>query len=876
MAAWRLFGKDVTAEQLPAELRSILAQMQRERVAFEALTNAAREAAQNVTQLTQPIADAQKTVSELQGRVKALERLVPVLATLDEQTEAVSKVQRRTETQLTHTSEDAKRLRGEIEELRGALEGALALKNDLAGFLELGGGFKALRMDADKLTAEVRDITQGFDRVRERQEELRRAGEGVATRLNAFEERQQQVHGGFATTESRVAALGQTLQELTQAAADAAQTKRQLGVLKSLADAVTQKVSALEQQREVVERATGQVTHLHDLMREVDAKIRKHEESAKGLGELEAKVLALRALHGDVLERTEEISARHDAAKRTDEELRGRLAALRDEVQRTVKRFELENQGLDAVTKRILDLRGGLTDMEARFKALDESSRTIADVRSRADGLASQLNGIAEHVADLETQAERVNTLEASAGRLGETVEDMTQRVARLEKARPAVEAALQDVASLKGTHETVKDAVEQVQMAESEIARAREGQASTKAWLTSATESVTALRGELASIEEMKPTVELVRADADRLSQSMAQIEARRQLVQDLNTRLSELATLGGQLEERTRGLLARMEGADERFIALAAHADEAARIEQGVPKAVATVERAERRVADVDAAVAGLEARAQNLEGLAERTRALGQELELRQGALDKATDQLGRVSQLREEAAAIAQALEERTGQLTGALATAGGRATEVTATLDDLESRAASLRFVQKRMAQFEERLAKWEAVDAHLTRALDQVTQRQATLDAMQADMHRLFEVAERTTDDVRSIAAAKEEVTQTRATLENVLSLVSHAHDAANGLEHRKREVEQAEERLGRAEALLDDIHSHLETLHGQKAFMDQVIEQAGSLAFHAKQAEALIATLREEREITDSVRAAVAQLRGEGVAKSA
>ncbi len=816
MAAWKLFGKEVTAEQLPAELRSILAQMQRERVAFEALVNAARDSAQNVSQLTQPIADAQKIVSELQGRVKALERLVPVLATLDEQTEAVSRVQRRTETQLTHTSDDAKRLRGEIEELRGAMEQALALKNDLAGFLELGGGFKALRMDADKLTAEVRDITQGFDRVRERQEELRRAG------------------------------------------------------------TVTQKIGALEQQREVVERATGQVTHLHDLMREVDAKIRKHEDSAKGLGELEAKVVALRALHGDVLERTEEISAHHDAAKRADEELRGRLAGLRDEVQRTVKRFELENQGLDAVSQRILDLRGGLTDMEARFKALDESSRTIADVRSRADGIATQLSGIAEHVGDLESQAERVNTVEASAGRLGATVEDMTQRVARLEKARPAVEAALQDVASLKGTHETVKDAIEQVQLAEGEIARAREGQASTKAWLASATESVGALRGELASIEEMKPTVELVRAESDRLSQSMAQIEARRQLVEGLNTRLSELATLGGQLEERTRGLLARMEGADERFLALAAHADEATRVEQVVPKAVATVERAERRVADVDAAVAALEARAQNLEGLAERTRALGQELELRQGALDKATDQLGRVSQLREEAAAIAQALEERTGQLTGALATAGGRATEVTATLDDLESRAASLRFVQKRMAQFEERLAKWEAVDSHLTRALDQVTQRQATLDAMQADMHRLFEVAERTVDDVRSIAAAKEEVTQTRATLENVLSLVSHAHDATNGLEHRKREVQQAEERLGRAEALLDDIHSQLETLHGQKAFMDQVIEQAGSLAFHAKQAEALIATLREEREITDRVRAAVAQLRGEGVAKSA
>src|SRR5438128_5565588 len=140
MAAWKLFGHETTAEQLPAELRSILAQMQRERVAFETLTNSARESGQHLTQLQQPIADAQKVVSELQTRVKALERLVPVLATLDQQTEAVARVQRRAETQLTETSEDAKRLRTEIDDLRGTFEQALALKNDLVGFLELGGG----------------------------------------------------------------------------------------------------------------------------------------------------------------------------------------------------------------------------------------------------------------------------------------------------------------------------------------------------------------------------------------------------------------------------------------------------------------------------------------------------------------------------------------------------------------------------------------------------------------------------------------------------------------------------------------------------------------------------------------------------------------
>src|SRR5437899_11203154 len=110
-------------------------------------------------------------------------------------------------------------------------------------------------------------------------------------------------------------------------------------------------------------------------MRDVAAKSRRHEESAKGLKDLESKVGELKELHGEVLQRSTEITANHDAVKQADDELRKRLAALRDEVQRAVKRFELENQGLDAVGQRILDLRSGLTGLGGRFKLLAESSR---------------------------------------------------------------------------------------------------------------------------------------------------------------------------------------------------------------------------------------------------------------------------------------------------------------------------------------------------------------------------------------------------------------------------------------------------------------------------------------------------------------------
>src|SRR5205814_3085075 len=330
---------------------------------------------------------------------------------------------RRTETQLTQNSDNAKQLRTEIDELRGVLEQALALKNEVAGFLELGGGFKALRMDADTLSGAVRELTQRFDQVRARQEELRKTSEAVAARFGAFEDRQQGAQRSVAETESRAATVGQTLKELKQAAQEAAPTKRQLTTLKALADGVTQKVAALEQQRDVVDRATSEVGKLHELMRDVDAKIRRHEDSAKGLRDLESKVGELKDLHAEVLARSSEISANHESVKQADQELRNRLSGLRDDVQRAVKRFELENQGLDAVGQRIVDLRGGLTAMECRFKQPEESSRGRTDVCSKADALTTQHEGFAESVATLGTQAERVRTIEASTGRLGDTVE---------------------------------------------------------------------------------------------------------------------------------------------------------------------------------------------------------------------------------------------------------------------------------------------------------------------------------------------------------------------------------------------------------------------------------------------------------------------
>ena len=59
------------------------------------------------------------------------------------------------------------------------------------------------------------------------------------------------------------------------------------------------------------------------------------------------------------------------------------------------------------------------------------------------------------------------------------------------------------------------------------------------------------------------------------------------------------------------------------------------------------ASVTAAERRLDGVDGSVRALETRTTQLDDLEERIRLLGQELEQRQGALDKATEHLTRAS-------------------------------------------------------------------------------------------------------------------------------------------------------------------------------------------------------------------------------------
>ncbi len=364
-----------------------------------------------------------------------------------------------------------------------------------------------------------------------------------------------------------------------------------------------------------------------------------------------------------------------------------------------------------------------------------------------------------------------------------------------------------------------------------------------------------------------MEPAVERIRGEVEQVKASMQQIEAGRDLVHEVQRGLVEVGTLSGELKDRTDGLRSRIDQAEARFAQLGKQAESAQRLTDTISVVTTSVEDAERRMNLVDESVRGLESRTQQIDQVEERVRLLGQELEQRQGALDKATEHLTRASALRKEAAEAAQRMEDVTRTVSTTLSQAQEQAGGLQRLTGELEVRSTALKSIDRQLSHFEELLSKWESAQSAAAKALEQTLARQAGVEAIEAQVKHVFDLAERTIQDVQTIGSARREIEDTRAMLQATQDQFKTTEETLKGFESRKRQLERAEQRLARAEALALGIRSTVESLTAQKTVVDHAMESAGALGFQMKQAEALIGALRRERDLACDLKAAISAL---------
>jgi DNA repair exonuclease SbcCD ATPase subunit len=531
----------------------------------------------------------------------------------------------------------------------------------------------------------------------------------------------------------------------------------------------------------------------------------------------------------------------------------------------------LEHRSLHAVSERIADLRKAVKECEARLGELDAATQGTAAVQNQVRNVGEQIADLSKEVTAISQEAARSSSLRQDVARLDNTATELAARMRRLDEIRPGVEQAVEQLATLKGTRELLSDGLEQMRVAYEEMSRMRESHGETQAWLANADVWTRKVQTQVKELSALEPVVERIRMEMEQVKSSMVQIETGREMVQQVQSGLLEVGSMNNELRERTDGLRSRMEAAEARFAQLGKQAEGAQRLSDSISLVTSSVEEAERRMGMVDESVRGLESRTQQIDQVEERIRLLGQELEQRQGALDKATEHLTRASALRKEAAEAAQRMEDITRTVAGTLNQAQEQASGLQRLAGELETRSTALKAVDRQLAHFEELLTKWESAQTEAAKALEQTLARQAGVEAIDAQVKHVFDLAERTIQDVQTIGSARREIEETRTMLLETQEQFKTTEETLAGFESRKRQLERAEQRLARAEALALGIRATVESLTAQKTVVDHAMESAGALGFQMKQAEALIGALRRERDLACDLKAAVASLAEEG-----
>ncbi len=173
-------------------------------------------------------------------------------------------------------------------------------------------------------------------------------------------------------------------------------------------------------------------------------------------------------------------------------------------------------------------------------------------------------------------------------------------------------------------------------------------------------------------------------------------------------------------------------------------------------INEVIESVAEADRRIGAVDTSVRALEDRTGQLDEIEGRIRMLGQELEQRRGALDKASEHLTQATQLRKQSAETAHRLEEVSRTITRCAHRRRGAVGQTGAHRRRARGRASALKAIERPVAHFEELLGNWESAQEEAARGLEQTLARQGAVDALEAQVKHVFELAERAVADVQT------------------------------------------------------------------------------------------------------------------------
>ena len=609
MQSWlkSLLGSGELTE-LPEELAKLLAQAKRDRKALRELLKRSETASKEIGGLAAPLEAMRFTaeslnsqMSVLQERATSLGGSVSRFELLEQREGELGKSQERLMETVERSVTAADRLEDRMGKLQSQMEAVSSAERLITDLLGPKGPLAAIRAKVEEAREESVGYGKEVSKLREDQAVVRAAQEGVVASYEDLRSKMESLDAGVDKANASVARVDKAMVDLTKAEELGARTERQLNALKTLSDHISGKIASVERQREAMDRTEAQARALTDLHWELEAKLKEARSQIKEVKSVHSSVENLREMNSKVAERSEELRAEQALVERDSKTLRAALAGLQEQMRRSTKRFELEQSTLEADGQRVMALRSDVTDLETRFRELEEAGQTVTEVSRKVEEMSARTTSLSGELGRLSEQVELVEGMREGMSEARRAAVDVAASLSSIEARQSEVRDAVNDLRTLRGAQEEVAGAMENVRDSRSEIEGIQTGQAKTAAWLAETHKSVGELRANVAHLDDLTANVDHMREMADRVLAAASHLDERGESFEELEVRMSELRQIGTQLDERTTNLLSGLEDADHRFKAVARNADKADAARVAIEALMAAVQQAERRMAEL-----------------------------------------------------------------------------------------------------------------------------------------------------------------------------------------------------------------------------------------------------------------------------------
>ena len=622
----------------------------------------------------------------------------------------------------------------------------------------------------------------------------------------------------------------------------------QLQGLNALAERVTSKVKALEQQHDTIEHALAESRKVGEMVWNLDAQITKLQEGTRLADRVEWSLTQLSGLqHEATTQLAEAVRGRAEFTERFDRHRR-EATELMQHIEGRVDYLALHRTELDTINERLSAAHDLVGAVEQRATSVSASQDAVRALAEQVEAIAGRVNMLTGEAKALGAKHQALESLE---GRLTAASQDLD----RLADRQRQIEALKASFAEFDSVYERSQAITAQLRADAEALTPFIERTTAVMQRVHALESSVAGLQARTGEVEqgarralELKPLLDEFAAQSDRTA-------ARLHILEDVQTRLNELHELSADVDRKLTTQLARdasleavrrtCDGLSTRLLDVQRTCDaltEAERRFAALPDRMValddTLARTHARMDDLQRDADGVAAHRATLDELAATARGLAEDLARLRGAQQEIAAGSGQAQQQLEQLSLRCQALEQARGRV------------------EDAERLAAGL---ERRLEDLVQSSA---AVDAKI----DAIAGRERIVDAVKDQLAAIHDVARKTQGDLAAVVNGQSRVAESRAETQRLLETLGVIGARLSEIETRMAGVDDVRRKADAVTGLLDDIHVALNTVAEQKAMLDHVTEQLARLDETVAEARGTTKALQAERKLSQRI---VENLRG-------